>query len=447
MKTKRRTLGALAASVAGVTGLIGFGATSAGAAQLIMSSAQKVSLTWWTWMADTPNVIKNFEKAYPGITVQPVPDYGAGTPFYTKLTTALAAGTGPCMTQVELDHLPQFANDMVSISAYDAKYRSDFPSWVWDEVDQNGKLLAMPGDIGPMGMMYQPSVFNQYHLPIPTTWSIFASDAVTLHKDNPKMYLTYFPTDDGDYLESLLWQAGAFPYHESNGTWTVNLNGPIEQKVIGYWANLIKEGAVPAVSDFTTEWEHQVASDDYAAYLSAAWAPTYVLDPYMNPKHPQTFALTAMPQWKAGANADANWGGSTYGVTKDCPSADVKDAALFVAYINTAPSALKILEAPVAPGAAGGAGVFPADVNRASVAEFNKPVPNFIGNINKEFANLSAGVPTQFQWSPWDTEITSFVTSQFGAAAAGKQSLSHALAQVQSQVVSYATSAGYSVRS
>lgn len=441
MKFWKRTVAAMAALGTAAAGLMagpgGLAVPAAGAS----GARGKVTLTWWTWMADTPSLIKMFEKAHPNISIAPVPNYGSGTPFYNKLTTALAAGSAPCMTQVEYDHLPQFANDMTNIAKYDTKYKRDFPSWLWNEVDQNGKLLSIPGDIGPMGMMYQPAVFKKYNLPLPTTYATFASDAVKLHKDNPKMYLTYFPPGDQDYLEALFWQAGAFPYSESpSGTWTVNLDGPIEKKVVNYWAKLIKEGAIAPVTDETPEWNHQVSTDTYAVYLGAAWYPA-AIDSYISPKHPQTFAVTAMPQWKAGANADANWGGSSYGVTKDCPAADVKDAAMFVAYMNTAPSALKFLENPV------GADVYPADIHRASVSQFSKPTPNFIGNINEEFAKLSSGVPTKFQWSPWDTELGTYVSTQFGAAAAGKQTWLRALQQVQSNLVGYAKSAGYSVQS
>ena len=54
-------------------------------------------------------------------------------------------------------------------------------------------------------------------------------------------------------------------------------------------------------------------------------------------------------------------------------------------------------------------------------------------------------VPIKFEWSPWDTEFGNFVGTQLASAAAGKQSWSKALANTQSQLVSYAQSAGYTV--
>src|SRR5579875_1471627 len=151
------TLGAAAATLLGV---VTSGAATASAAPT------KITFTWWTWTTNPKNVIKNFEKAYPNISIPAPPDYGSGGTFYSKLTTAMAGGTGPCVTQVEYDHLPQFlaAHDLVNIAQYVNKYKKDFPAWVWGQVSQNGGVYAMPEDIGPMGLMYQPAVFKS------TTW-------------------------------------------------------------------------------------------------------------------------------------------------------------------------------------------------------------------------------------------------------------------------------------
>jgi multiple sugar transport system substrate-binding protein len=434
---KLLALGATAATLLGV--LSGTAATA--------SASSKVTLTWWTWTTNPQHVIANFEKAYPNITVKMPPAYGSGATFYPKLTTAMEGGTGPDVTQVEFDHLPTFiaAHDLVNISQYVSKYKSDFPAWTWDQVSQRGAVYAVPEDIGPMGLMYQPSVLKKYNLPVPATWAQFASDAVALHKADPSQYLTYFGPNDADLLESLFWQAGAYPYQlESNGTWKITLDGPIEQKVMNYWGTLIKEGAVAVDPDFSADWSHHIAEGRYVAMVGAGWSPTYEVAVNLPKGSTQQWAVTQMPQWTAGAHAAANWGGSTNAVTKDCPANLQKDAALFAAFINTSKSGLSIDESP-ATSAGGGRGLFPAALARGSVAQFSASVPHFSGNINSQFSTYANEVPTKFEWSPWDTEFGTIVTTQLDKAAAGKQSWTAALKATQSQLVSYAQSAGYSV--
>lgn len=413
------------------------------------SASGKVTISWWSWTTNPKAVIANFEKAYPNIKVTVPPSYGSGGTFYSKLTTALAGGTAPCVTQIEFDHLPQFLaqHDLQPITQYVSQYKSDFPSWVWNQVSQNGQVYAMPEDIGPMALMYQPSVLTKYNLPVPTTWAQFASDAVALHRADPSQYLTYFAPNDGDQMEALWWQAGAFPYQEqSDGSWKVSVDGPIEQKVMQYWGNLVTEGAVKVDQDFQADWTHHVAQDNYVAMIGAGWSPTYMVDAYLPAGSTQQWAIAEMPQWTAGAHAAANWGGSTNAVTKNCPSNLVKDAATFASYINTAKSALSVDEKP-ATTSGGGRGLFPASLARGSVPEFSAPVPHFSGNINAQFSQYAANVPVKFQWSPWDTELGTFLTAEMGKAAAGKEPWSQVLVNTQNQLVSYAKSAGYTISS
>jgi multiple sugar transport system substrate-binding protein len=441
---KFKKLASLGATAATLLGMVAGGTATAATA----SASPKVSFTWWTWTTNPQNVIANFEKAYPNISIPKPPEYGSGGTFYSKLTTAMSGGTGPCVTQVEYDHLPQFlgAHDLVNISQYVNKYKKDFPGWVWGQVSQNGGVYAMPEDIGPMGLMYQPGVLKKYNLPVPTTWTQFASDAVALHKANPKMWFDYFAPNDADVLESLWWQAGARPYVlQPNGTWKVQVDGPVEEKVLNFWGNLVKEGAVKVSNDFTADWGHQIGQGDYAAMVGAGWSPTYMVATYQAPNSKQQWAVTQMPQWTPGAHATANWGGSTNAVTKDCPAKDVKYAALFAAYINTSKSGLTIDEKP-ATATGGGRGLFPAALARATIPQFNSHVPYFAGNVNALFNTYAGQVVTNFEWSPWDTEFGNFVTTQLAKAAAGSESWDKALQVTQSQLVSYAKSAGYSVQ-
>ncbi|HTW05934.1 MAG TPA: hypothetical protein VME46_00380 [Acidimicrobiales bacterium] len=414
------------------------------------SAAAHTTVTWWTWTANPKDVIANFEKANPGITVPTPPDLGvSGSGFYEKLTTALAGGTAPCVAQVEYSELPYYidAHDLLNVARYADQYKSDYPAWVWGQVSQGSGVYALPEDIGPTGFMYQPAVYKKYHLVVPATWAQFASDAVALHKADPNMYLDFFSPTDEHRLTSLWWQAGARPFAlQPNGSWKITINGPVEKKVTNFFGDLAAKGDLLFDTDFTAPYGHHVADDTYASMVGTAWGPGYLVAGFLPKGSTQQWAVAPLPQWTAGAHAEGSWGGSTNAVTKDCPAQDVAAAVKFAAFINTSASGMTIDEKP-ATSTGGGRGLFPAAVARASVAQFNAPVPNFTGNVNAQFNTYASQVVENFEWGPFDTEFNNFFGTEMTKAAAGKQSWDQALDNIESDVVNYARSVGYTVES
>ena len=94
---------------------------------------------------------------------------------------------------------------------------------------------------------------------MPKTWAQFATEAVTLHKDNPSMYMTYYGNDDAT-LQGLTSQAGGQMFQQSGSSWKVELNNPYSQKVMAFWGQLIKEGAIPVESLGSPAYGKAIAS-------------------------------------------------------------------------------------------------------------------------------------------------------------------------------------------
>jgi len=405
---------------------------------------KKVTLTWWTWTANPADTVRNFEKCYPSITVQ-YPLVPSSTQEYAKLTAAMTAGAGaPDVVQIEYFALPDFIgqHDLVNIASVMGKYKNDYPAWVWNEVSSGTAVYASPEDIGPMGLAYRPALLRKYGLPVPVTYAQFASDAITLHRDDPKAYMTYFPDSDGGYLVSLLWQAGASMFRQTGKySWKVDIDTTGNQKTLQYWYDLAKAGGVEVTSDYTPAWETQIADGTFASYMLAAWSPTYEIDEYLT-GNSQQFAVTHMPEWTAGTETDANWGGSSQAVT--IQSQHPEAAALFATFIDTSKSMLETDQQPATP-SGGGLGIFPGDIHRASVPAFSAKVPNFQGNVNAEFAQYASTVNTSFQWSPFTEFLFTELSSEVTAAFSGTTTISDALAATQSAVIKYGNASGYNV--
>ncbi|HEY7416064.1 MAG TPA: sugar ABC transporter substrate-binding protein [Ktedonobacteraceae bacterium] len=398
-----------------------------------------VTLTMWSWVPNLQQAINLFEKSHPTIKIK-LQNVGSGPTEYTKLTTALKSGSGaPDIAQVEYSYLPQYelSGKLVDLSQYNANsIKNDFVPWTWGQVSSGSKVYAIPQDTGPMGLLYRQDIFQKYNLPVPTTWDQYAQEAVQLHKDNPKIFMTNFPPTEGAWYESLMWQAGSHPFGVNGTNVKLNLDDAGSLKVANYWGNLIKSGAVEATPDWTNDWYAALQNGTIATWVTAAWAPTDLEG--FAAKSAGSWRAAAIPQWSAGAQISANWGGSTDAVTTQ--SQHPAEAAEFVEWLNSNQSSTDLLSQKLF--------LFPATTGELSSSAFNSSSSFYGGQkVNQVFATSSQQVNTSFQWSPFQDEVVTQLGNQLSSAVSGKITYEQAMHQVQSNVISYAKAQGFTVSS
>ncbi len=173
-------------------------------------------LTFWTWVPNIQKEVALFQKKYPAIKVKVV-NAGQGTPQYTKLRTALKAGTGaPDAAQIEFQYIPTFSltKSLVDLRPYGAEALKDqFVPWTWQQVvGSGGEVWAVPQDSGPMGMLYRKDIFDKYGIAVPKTWDEFAAASRKLHAADPKVFMTNLAQSQAGVWFGLLWQAGVKPF-------------------------------------------------------------------------------------------------------------------------------------------------------------------------------------------------------------------------------------------
>jgi len=397
-----------------------------------------VTLTFWSWVPNIQNEIALFEQSHPNIKIKLI-NAGQGGPEYTKLRTALKAGSGaPDVVQLELQYLPTFEliHGLADLSPYGANdLKNDYVSWVWNQVSQGTKVYAIPQDSGPMGLLYRADIFQQYHLAVPTTWDQFAQEAATLHKANPKIYLTDFAPNDGAWFNGLIWQAGSHPFSVNGTTVSVHLNDTAAQQVSTYWGNLINEHLVQTTPDFTNDWYSGLANGTYASWVTAAWGPVFLSG--IAGKTAGDWRAVPLPQWNAGQHASGNWGGSTDAVTTQ--SKYPQQAATFAMWLNHDQQAATMIAQKQF--------LFPTLQSVLNNPTFVNAPSSFYGGqqVNQVFVSASSEVDTTFQWSPFQDYVYTQWQNDFGLAINGKSSFPQALEKLQSDTVTYAKSQGFSV--
>ncbi|HVA92373.1 MAG TPA: extracellular solute-binding protein [Chloroflexota bacterium] len=397
-----------------------------------------VTLTFWSWVPHLQDEVNLFEKARPDIKVNLV-NVGQGAPFYTKLRTALKAGSGaPDVTQIEFQYMPTFelTGKLVDLSQYGANaYKKDFVPWTWDQVSQGSKVYSIPQDSGPMALLYRADIFAKYHLAVPATWAQYQQEAITLHKDNPKIYMTEFAANDGGWINSLLWQAGAWPFKVNGTSLSIDFTSAKALQVVNYWGSMVKAGVLSTVPDFTTSWYTGLANGTIASWPTAGWGPVFLAG--QAAKTTGKWRAAPLPQWTAGAHASGNWGGSTDAVTTQ--SQHPKEAAEFAIWLNdNFKSASQLASEQF---------LFPTTKAVLNSPSFDSPQAFYGGQkVNGIFATASSHVDLGFQWSPFQDYVYSQMGVVLGNAVNGKTSFSGALSTLQSTLVGYAKNQGFTVQ-
>jgi multiple sugar transport system substrate-binding protein len=402
-------------------------------------SPNATKVLFWAWVPGMGRAVTEFNKTHPNICVTQE-DVGAGNPEYVAITNALKAGSGaPDVAEVEFDELPSFevTKNVVNLVPYGANnYKSKFTTWAWDEVSQGSGVYAMPGDAGPMAFYYNTKELAKYGITPPTTWAEFATDAAKLHKANPNAYMTNFSAIDLQWVMSLMAQDNAWPFAYSGGSnVTINWTGPKQMAFAAYWQNLLAAHEVNATTDVSATSFADLDKGIDASWLSSAWGPSYFAPDAKTSLG--NWRAAPLPQWTAGANVAANWGGSTYPVFSQ--SKHPKEAAEFAEWLNATDPSWNITK--TAPSS-----LFPTYLpllNSSSYKTITVPLSGSStpGVQFTAAASQIQGVP----WPPFMTEALTQSATVFAGVMNGKQTLQTAFKNFQNVLVTYAKAQGFTV--
>ena len=452
-RISRRRLGAVTAGLsalllaAACSGSSTPSAASAGSGSGSTSSSSAASgcksgatpITFWAWVPGISRAVTAFNQSHPSICVT-LDDVGAGDPEYVKITNALKAGSGaPDVAEVEFDELPSFevTDNLVNLAKYGAdSVQSDFVPWAWQEVSQGSAVYAMPGDSGPVALYYNSKLLSQYGITPPTTWAQFATDAATLHSKDPSAYITNFAGTDLQWILTLMAQDNAFPFQYSGGSKvTIDWTGPAQEAFAGYWQALLSAHEVNATGDVDATSFTDMDKGIDATWLSSAWGPSYFA-----PDAKATLGdwrAAPLPQWTAGADVAANWGGSTYPVFSQ--SQHPAQAAEFTEWLNSSAASWAILK--TAPSS-----LFPTYVPLLNDSSF-KDITVPLSGSSTPYTVFTAAAPQikSVQWPPFMTEALTDSTTAFAGVLNGTETLSAAFASFQNTLVGYAQQQGFTV--
>jgi multiple sugar transport system substrate-binding protein len=403
------------------------------------SSGGVVNLTFWSFNPPIQQQVDLFNQTHPNIHVTYHTEPSGFGQYYPKILTAVRAGNAPDVALIEYQYIPTMAANqaLVDISKYGAdSVANQFDPAAWALAGENGAQYGYPQDTGPMALFYNKKIFAQAGITTPpATWADFAADAVKIHALGPKYYITSFPPQSTGWYQGLTWQSGAqwFSIDTAKNAWKVSINSAASKQVADFWQNLLSQNLVSTVADFGNDWAAGLNNGTIAAWPSAVWGQGVI--PGDAKDQTNNWAVAKMPQWTAGANATAMWGGSAISVIAG--TKHPAEANEFAQWYLTNSQSLQIGVQQI--------GWYPSNMQARSTATNAQNA--YYGNQVVDQVFVNEQIQSGWLFPPDLTSVTNLQGDDFSTAVANHISLSAALDQLQSQILSDLQGNGISAES
>ncbi|HEV2235731.1 MAG TPA: sugar ABC transporter substrate-binding protein, partial [Ktedonobacterales bacterium] len=386
-----------------------------------------VQLTFWSFNPPIQKQVDLFNQTHPKIHVTYHTEPSGFGQYYPKILTAVRAGNAPDVALIEYQYIPTMLsnNALVDISKYGASnVKSQFDPSAWALASQGNGVYGYPQDTGPMALFYNSAIFKRAGINSPpATWDEYAQDAVKIHQLGPNYYITAFPPESTGWFQGLEWQAGAqwFSIDAAKQAWTVGINSAASKQVAGYWQNLLSQGLVSTVPDFSNDWNTGLDKGTIASWVSAVWGQGVISGSAKDTSG--QWAVATMPQWNAGATATAMWGGSAISVIGG--TKHPAEANEFAQWYLTNQQSLTIGVQDI--------GWYPSNLQARSTA-VNSPNAFYSNQVVDQLFTHETVQPS-WLFPPDLTAVTNLQGDGFDAAIANHTSLVDALNHLQTQIV------------
>jgi multiple sugar transport system substrate-binding protein len=396
---------------------------SSGAAKTESRQAEAVNLTFWSWVPGVDKAVDLWNSTHPDIQVklEKIPPGGAGG--YAKMHAAIKAGNAPDVAQVEYQEIPGFLleRELVDLTRYGAaRHRSKFVGWQWRQGVFGGRVYAIPQASGPMGVFYRKDVFDRLKLKPPATWAAFEAAAKRIHRADRRMYISTFPPGNSAWFTALSWQAGAKWFGTKGDSWIVNIDNAPTRKVAAYWDRLRRQRVIKTEPDFSNAWYKDLQDGRIVAWVSAQWGDAILTG--NAPKTAGKWRVAYMPQWRKGARASANWGGSSTALLRGTKHPD--EGLAFAVWLNTNRRSIDRL-------IQGGYG-WPAATAAFKGSALDRPSRFFGGQrYNKVFAASDKNIDVTWKWIPTIGATYQHLNDGFAAAVDGRGTFVAAVKRAQ----------------
>lgn len=417
------------------------GSTNVNKAALVPAAtgSETVQLTYWGWLKDLQKVCDVWNAKNPRIQVTAnwIPGGNAGG--YQKMYSALAAGGGPDIGQVEFRQIPEFmlANGLVDLARYGAKdVQERYDEAAWSQVQFVDGVYGIPQDTGPMGFYYQTAILEQAGGEPPTTWDAWRDLADKVRGTGNGNYLEVFPVADASPFAAYAQQAGARWFRTEGDEWVVDMTDDRTMMVAEFFDGVIDAKLVDtSAGAYSPGWYAAAASGKIAAVTSASWGDALIQSVQGGEGK---WKVAPMQTWGDTGYGSSSIGGSTAAVLANAKHP--KEALEFITWMTTSKEGVDAMIKYC------GIGWSPAKDYIGKARQ--QPSKWFSGqNYNEEvFVPSAQEQNLEWSWSPVTQSAFTSLQNQFRRKLTGGLKLTDAVELAQREIVQSFRDKGLSVR-
>jgi len=385
-----------------------------------------VTVSYWAWLKDLQKVADVFNASQDRIKVETTWIPGGNSGGYAKILSAVAAGGGPDIAQVELRQVPEFAlaGALVDLTRYGlADQAAAFDPGAIAQVKVGDSYWAVPQDTGPVATFYNREVLEEeLGLQVPATWDDFRETAAAVSEAGKK--LISLDPSDGSHPIAWAMQTGAVWFRPEGDGWIIDMTDDASVRMAEFWDGILADGLIgTGYGSYTTPWYAAAGEGNVLASISGSWSDA------LNETVPGgsgKWAVAPMPRWDDGY-ASGGHGGSSAAVLST--SKHPVEALEFLTWMCTDPAGIDAMIE------FSGIGWSPAKDYIGEIRQ--QPSEFFSGqNYNEEvIVPMAEGQNLEWTWAPMMQRAQAIIGDGFTQAVAGEQTLVDMLENSQKEII------------
>ncbi len=373
---------------------------------------EHVAVDVWSWniaAASLMSLVPEFERQHPEIELR---IDMTGADMQSRFLLSLIAGVGaPDISQLQLVDAPKFAPSgaLMDLTGQAAQYADKFTPSFWDNCTHEGRVYAIPWDMGPCAVFYKRDLFERHGIDPESieTWEDYIAvgqQIVEASRGETNM-LALSVGGLFQFFEMLIQQTGGGVFDREG---RIIIHSPENVQALEVLRAVLEAGIAAPINTSGPEYYASFQNDKIATYPLAVWLGGSIKD-YAAPTA-GNWGVFRLPAVEPGGLRTSNLGGSVLVIPDQCEKKE--EAWKYVEYV------LCTKEAQIEQYR--NFDLFPCLMTTFDDPFFDEPDPFYGGQkVRRLFAQDIEKIPTLTRTKDWN-EAMRYITQMLSTWATAK---------------------------